>query len=157
MFQKLLQGSFRRDLVSCWSPMAKDQRGLSRRPGRPVAQLVGPNQRSRWPRPSGRTAVAAQQPAESFVGYHHIARGFFGGLRREHAVAEVLLPRSPDTSRSDGGFERGNRLPHRLPHSFDLGVPLRLDLGDDILDQRVGIQRRVCGPNSPRQAFPGGS
>ena len=42
----------------------------SRRAGRPVAQLVGPNQRSRCPWPSGRTAVAGQQPAESLVGDH---------------------------------------------------------------------------------------
>jgi hypothetical protein len=98
---------------------------------------------SRCSWPSGRPSIATQQPAESFVGYHHIARWFLGGARREHAIAETVVLAAPDTSGSDGRFESGNRLPHRLAHSFDLGVPLRLDLGDHILDQRVGLHRAI--------------
>lgn len=46
---------------------------------------------SRCAWPSGRPSVAAQQPAESFVSYHHITRWLLGGARREHTVAETLV------------------------------------------------------------------
>ncbi len=64
---------------------------------------------------------------------------------REPAVVEVPLPRSPNASGSDGRFESGNRPSHRFAHSFDLTVPLRLDLGDHILDQRLRRAEAAAG------------